>query len=191
MADPAAPAEIQPVNNDLNNGDGNNVPIHNAQAVEGADGGINLKVEQTKWPEFWGQREKDSIAPNEFIKPIDNMAAANVWTDHIAFRNFALALRGSTNTWLESQAMLEDITGDRRAWTIIRPLFKAEFATESDDKLILDGLAHLAMKPMENVFDYFSRLNKTNTIIIDANDTYTILPDEPAHNNANQVNLLR
>jgi len=37
MEDPAA--EIQPVNNDINNdsdGDGN-VPTHNAQAVQGAD----------------------------------------------------------------------------------------------------------------------------------------------------------
>ncbi len=64
MEDPAA--EIQPVNNDINNdGDGDgNVPTHNAQAVQGADWGINLKVEQTKLPEFWGQEEKDSITPN-------------------------------------------------------------------------------------------------------------------------------
>jgi hypothetical protein len=68
-------------------------------------------------------------------------------------------------------------------------LFKAEFATESNDKLILDRLAHLAMKPVENVHDYFSRLNKINTIIMDANETYTILPEEPPHNNADNVNL--
>ncbi len=52
---------IPPVNNDDNN-DGNDsndgVPIHQAQAVQGADGGINLKVEQMKLPEFWGQRER-------------------------------------------------------------------------------------------------------------------------------------
>jgi hypothetical protein len=168
MADPAAPAKIQPVNNDNNDGEGNNVPINNAQAVQGADGGINLKVEQTKLPEFWGQKEKDSIAPNEFIKCVDHMAAAKARTDHMAFRNFALALRGSANTWLESPAMLEDITGDHHTWTIIWPLFKAEFATESDDKLITDGLAHLALKLVENVHDYFGRLNKTNTIIMDA-----------------------
>jgi hypothetical protein len=143
-----------------------------------------LKVEQTKLPEFWGQKEKDSIAPNEFIKRIDNMAAANIWSDHIVFRNFALALRGSANTRSESQPTLEDITSNCRAWTIIRLLFKAEFTTESNDRLILDGLAHLAMKPVENVCDYFGRLNKTNTIIMDAYETYTILPEEPPHDNA-------
>jgi hypothetical protein len=64
-------------------------------------------------------------------------------------------LRGSADVWIKSQETLEDITGDRRAWTIVRPLFKAEFAIESDDKWILDGLAHLAMKQNENVRDYF------------------------------------
>jgi len=43
---------VNPVNNDGNDGDGVQVPIHHAQAVQGADGGISLKVEQTKLPEF-------------------------------------------------------------------------------------------------------------------------------------------
>ncbi len=95
---------ILPVNNDGNDSDSNNgVPIHHAQAVQGADGGINLKVEQTKLLEFWGQREKDSITPNAFIQGVDNMMAANNWTDHIAFRNLALVLQGSANIWLKSQ----------------------------------------------------------------------------------------
>jgi hypothetical protein len=108
---------VNPVNNDGNDNDG--VPIHNAQAIQGADGGINLKVKQTKLPEFWGQREKDSITANAFIQRVDNMMAANNWSDHIAFRNFALVLRGSADIWLKSQEILEDITGDRRLWTIV------------------------------------------------------------------------
>ncbi len=104
---------------------------------------------------FFGQREKDSITANAFIQRVDNMMAANNWTDHITFRNFALVLRGLADIWLKSQETLEDITGDRRAWTIVWPFFKAEFAIESDDKRILDGLAHLAMRQTENVRDYF------------------------------------
>jgi hypothetical protein len=193
---------IPPLNND---GDGAQVPIHHAQAVQGADGGINLKVEQTKLPEFWGQKEKDSITANAFIQRVDNMMAANNWTDHVAFRNFALVLRGSADIWLKSQEILEDITGDRRLWTIVRPLFKAEFAIESDDKRILDGLAHLAMKPSENVRDYFGRLSIVNTIIMEAYDSYTVLPIEPvltgnvqndtismrAHVRASNINLAK
>jgi hypothetical protein len=175
MADPVRPV-VPPVNDGNNDGD---IPIHHTQAVQGVDGGINLKVEQTRLREFWGQKEKDSITPNDFIQRVDNMMAANGWSDHITFWNFALVLRGSADLWLKSQETLEDITGDRQAWTIVRPLFKAEFAIESDDKLILDGLAHLAMKQSENVRDYFGRLNKTNTIIMDAYDSYAILPAKP------------
>jgi len=64
-------------------------------------------------------------------------------------------------------------------WTIIRPFFKEEFTTESDDKLILDGLAHTAMCPMENVRDFFGRLNNVNTVILDAYQGYTLAPQDP------------
>jgi hypothetical protein len=137
------------------------------------------KSNRPNYRSFCGQREKDSITPNAFIQRVDNMMAANNWSDHIAFRNFALVLRGSVDIWLKSQETLEDITGDRRAWTIIRPFFKAEFAIESDDKKILDGLAHLAMKQTENVRDYFGRLNMVNIIIMEAYESYMVLPAEP------------
>jgi hypothetical protein len=142
------------VNNDSND-DGNNVPVNQVQVVQGADGSKSLKVEQTMLPKFWGQKEKGSIASKQFVKRIKKMATANNWSDKIAFQNFALTLWGLANTWLDSQVTLEDITTDRERWTIIWPFFKAEFPTESDDKLILDGLAHLAMKHTKNVQDYF------------------------------------
>jgi hypothetical protein len=58
----------------------NNVPI------------VHAKVEQTKLPEFWGQKDKDSITANEFVKQVDRMMSANNWSDKIAFDNFGLAL---------------------------------------------------------------------------------------------------
>ncbi len=52
---PAGPQNQQqgvpPVINPLNQ-QANNVPIVQAQVVQGADGGIALKVQQTKLPEF-------------------------------------------------------------------------------------------------------------------------------------------
>jgi hypothetical protein len=51
--------------------------------------------------------------------------------------------------------------------------------TESDDKLILDGLAHMAMRPTENICDFFGHLNKVNTIILDAYQGYTLAPQDP------------
>jgi hypothetical protein len=93
---------------------GNNVPIMQAQDVQGADGGMALKVQLTKLPEFWGQKDKDSITANKFVKRVDKMMSANGWSDKIAFDNFALALRGSANTWLDSQVILKRISGDRK-----------------------------------------------------------------------------
>jgi hypothetical protein len=144
--------------------------------VQGVDGGMAVKVQQTKLPEFWGQKDKDSITANEFVKRVDKMMSANNWSDEIAFDNFGLALRGSAKTWLDSQVTLKKITGDRECWTIIRPFFKEEFATESDDKLILDGLAHMAMHPTDNIRDFFGRLNKVNNIILDAYKGYMLTP---------------
>ncbi len=78
-----------------------------------------------------------------------------------------MALRGSADIWLESMITLQKIEGARRRWSIIKPYFKAEFAVQTNEKLILDGLAHMAMKKTENVRDYFGRLNKTNNIIME------------------------
>jgi hypothetical protein len=97
----------------------NNVPIVQAQVVQGADGGMAVKVKQNKLPEFWGQKDKDSITSNEFVKCVDKMMSANNWSDKITFDNFRLALKGSANTWLDSQVLLKKISGDRERWTII------------------------------------------------------------------------
>ncbi len=62
---------IPPVNNDGNNdgNDGNDgVPIHHAQAVQGADGGINLKVEQTKLLNFGVRERKTPSRPTRSFK---------------------------------------------------------------------------------------------------------------------------
>jgi hypothetical protein len=38
------------------------VPIVQAQVHHNPNGNIDLKLQQTKLPEFWGQKEKDSIS---------------------------------------------------------------------------------------------------------------------------------
>jgi hypothetical protein len=90
---------------------------------------------------------------------------------------------------LDSQITLKSIIGESKKWTVICPYFKEEFAIESDDKLILDGLAHTAMRPSKNVHDFFGHLNKINSIILDACKGHTILPQEPAPDGNNKVDL--
>jgi len=174
---PPAQVTIAPVNNPAGQAGQVNVPM--AQAVQGANGGINLKDEKAKLPEFYGQKDKDSIAAAEFAKRIDRNMQANGWTDEKAYSDFGMALRGSANIWLESMITLQKIKGDRERWSIIKPFFKSEFAVETDDKLILDGLAHTAMQQTENVCDYFGHLNKTNNIIMEGKRSYTLLHPKP------------
>ncbi len=66
----------------------NNVPIVQAQVVQGADGGMSLKVQQTKLREFWGQNNKDSIAAREFVKQFDKMMPVNNRSNMVAFDIF-------------------------------------------------------------------------------------------------------
>jgi hypothetical protein len=68
---------------------------------------------------------------------------------------------------------------DKEKWSIIKPFFKAEFTVESGDKLILDGLAFLAMEPSEHIRDYFGCLNKTCQIISNVYKSYANNPEEP------------
>jgi hypothetical protein len=165
------------------------VPIVQAQVVPGANGNMDLKIQQTKLPEFWGQKDKDSISANEFVKRVDKLKSANNWTEKVAFDNVGLALKGEANVWMDSQITLKHIEGDREQWSIIRPYFKEEFATESDDKLILDGLAHMAMRPTENVRSFFGRLNAVNKVIKDAYDSYTIKPAAPVPDHAGNISM--
>ena len=178
----------QPMVNPINQ-PAEQVPIVQAQVVPGANGNMDLKIQQTKLPEFWGQKDKDSISANEFVKRVDKLKSANNWSEKVAFDNVGLALKGEANVWLDSQVTLKHIEGDREQWSIIRPYFKEEFATESDDKLILDGLAHMAMRPTENVRSFFGRLNAVNKVIKDAYDSYTIKPAAPVPDNNGNITM--
>ncbi len=89
------------------------VPIVQAQVHQNPNGNIDLKLQQTKLPEFWGQKEKDSISAYEFVKRVDKMASANNSTDKVAFDNVGLALKGEGNIRLNSQVTLKHMEGDR------------------------------------------------------------------------------
>jgi hypothetical protein len=97
---------VAPVNNQPGN-----VQVAHTQAVQGANGGINLKVKKAKLPKFWGQKDKDSIAAAEFAKRFNWIMSANGWTDEEAYHNFDMALRRSANIWLKSMVTLQKIRG--------------------------------------------------------------------------------
>jgi hypothetical protein len=53
-----------------------------------------------------------------------------------------------------------ELTPAQKTCTRIRPLLKKEFATISDDKLIINGLAKLAYMNNENPRMFFARLEE-------------------------------
>jgi hypothetical protein len=128
---PAVQQQVPPIA-PVNNPAAGQVMLH-AQTVQGANGGIQLRVEKAKLPEFYGQKDKDSIAAAEFAKRIDWNVSANGWTDEEAFSNFGMALRGSANIWLESMITLQEIEGDRARWSIIKPFFNHQTIFQSSN----------------------------------------------------------
>jgi hypothetical protein len=87
---PAIQPQLPPVA-PVNNSPAGQINVPHAQAVQGPNG-LQLRVEKAKLPEFWGQKDKDSIAAAEFAKRIDWNVQANGWTDEEAYSNFGMAL---------------------------------------------------------------------------------------------------
>jgi hypothetical protein len=51
-------------------------------------------VEQSKVPNYFGQKAKDTISALNFIRCIDDLARTNNWNDMVTYNNFANTLRG-------------------------------------------------------------------------------------------------
>ncbi len=115
-----------------------------------ANTNVTLKQEVIKLPECFGQTGKDTISAMEFISRIDECQVSNNRNDVMTFANFQLCLHCEAKEWLVSTVQHLGLPLVQKTRTRIRPLFKWEFATVSDYKLIIDGLARLAHRPDEN-----------------------------------------
>ncbi len=145
-----------------------------------ANTNVTLKQEIVKIPEFFREKGKDTVTAQEFINRIDECQVSNNWKDTTTFANFLLCLRGKAEEWLSSTVRHLKLTPAQKTWTRIRPLFKREFATTSDDKLIVDGLANLAHKHAENPRKFFSGLEKLINVLHENYASYWIKPERPA-----------
>jgi hypothetical protein len=63
-------------------------------------------------------------------------------------------------------------TGKKITLTNLKPRFQRQFAKQSDDKLIVDGLFNLAMKPNESTGKLLARITNTMVIIKESNAAY-------------------
>ncbi len=66
------------------------------QVPAGAHTTLAFKVLQTKVPEFFRQKAKDTISALNFIRHIDDLARTNNWNNTVTYNNLANALGGFT-----------------------------------------------------------------------------------------------
>jgi hypothetical protein len=131
-------------------GTGDTTAQANVPAAPGGGNGptnFNLRVEQNKIPEFFGAKSKDTISAADFIRRLEDLAKTNRWMDAQTYHHFANSLRNPAREWLPSIVDWNTDENVRLVWLDFKDLFKQEYAVQTNDKLILEGLSNLAMKP--------------------------------------------
>jgi hypothetical protein len=189
-------------NQDQDNHDGQNPPNppiipnvqNNNQALQinipavapgAAQTTLAFKVEQSKIPEFYGQKGKDNITAIVFIRRIDDLARTNRWNNTTTYANVSNTLKGFAWDWLFATVEMLDWTDNQITWTNLKPRFKKQFATQTDEKLIIEGLSNLAMRPSESTGELLAWITNTMVIIKDAYANYENKVDARAHHDIN------
>jgi hypothetical protein len=108
---------------------------------------------------------------------IDECQVTNEWNDVMTFSYFQLVLCGQAGKWLSSIIHHLELTAAQKTWTCIRPVFKADIAAFSDDKLIIDCLAKLAHQPNENPLMCFSCLEELIFVLKESYASYRVKPE--------------
>jgi len=146
---------------------------------------LAFKVEQSKIPEYFGQKGKDNITAIVFIRKIEDLARTNRWTDATTYANVANNLKGFAREWLFATTEMLDWTPAQLTWTNLKPRFQRQFATQTDEKMIMEGLSNLAMKPGESTGELLARITNTMVIIKESYASYENKPAAPANFDVN------
>jgi hypothetical protein len=146
---------------------------------------LAFKVEQSKIPEYFGQKGKDNITAIVFIRKIEDLARTNRWNDTTTYANVANNLKDFARDWPIATAEMLDWTPAQLTWTNLKPRFQRQFATQTDEKMIMEGLSNLAMKPGESTGKLRARITNTMVIIKDSYASYENKPPAPANFDVN------
>ncbi len=163
--------QIHTDNHDHNDGNDNTDNTGNDQdqnaarmaAATGVAGGtgttnFNLRVEQNKIPEFFVSKSKDTILAADFIRRLEDLAKTNWWTDAQTYYHFTNSLWNPAREWLSSVVDWNDDEHDQPLWSDFKDVFKQKYAIQTNERLILEGLANLAMKPNEMSNELLTRI---------------------------------
>jgi hypothetical protein len=134
---------------------------------------------------IFGQKGKENITAIVFIRKIEDLARTNCWNDTTTYANVANNLKGFARDWLFATAEMLDWTPAQLTWTNLKPRFQRQFATQTDEKMIMEGLSNLAMKPGESTGELLARITNTMVIIKDTYASYENKPPAPANFDVN------
>jgi len=157
-------------NDDTGNDDGTGT-TRTAQATTGGGAGgagttsFNLRVKQNKIPKFFGTKSKDTISAADFIQRLEDLAKTNRWTDAQTYYHFANSLRNPAREWLSSVVDWDDDKHDQPKWSDFKEIFKQKYSVQTNERLILKGLANLAMKLNEMTNELLTRITRTTRVI--------------------------
>jgi hypothetical protein len=115
---------------------------------------------------------------------LEDLAKTNRWTDAQTYHHFANSLRNPAREWLSSIVDWNTDDNVRLLWSDFKDLFKQEYAVQTNDKLILEGLSNLAMKPNETTNELLTRITRTTRVIRESFDEYDAKIPYP-HNDVN------
>ncbi len=116
----------------------------------------------------------------------------NNWNDTTTYVNVANSFKGFARDWLFATADMLDWMEAQLTWTNLKPRFQKQFATQTDDKQIIDGLSNWAMGPNETTGELLARITNTMVIIKESYAAYDNKVPEPPTNahGLGQVGLL-
>jgi len=102
---------------------------------------FNLRVEQNKIPEFFGTKSKGTISAMDFIWQLEDLANTNRSPNAQTYYHFANSLCNPAREWLSSMVDMDDDKQDWYLWSDFKDLFKQEYAVQTNERLILEGLS--------------------------------------------------
>jgi hypothetical protein len=91
----------------------------------------------------------------------------------------ANAFKGFAREWLFATADMLDWTDAQLTWTNLKPRFQKQFATQTDDKEIIEGLPYLDMGPNETTGEFLARITNLMVIIKESYVAYNNKVPEP------------
>jgi hypothetical protein len=163
--------------NDDSNHDGDTTGQATAAAGSSGTGNattnFHLRVEQNKIPSSLGRKAR------LLFLPWNLSGDWNIWPKQIngqthkpTYYHFANSIRNQARKWLSSMVDMENEEPEQHLWTEFKDVFKKEYTVQANERLILEGLSNLAMKPKGSTNEIISCITYTIRVIKESYEDY-------------------